>query len=82
MSERISAFVVLAAFAAGCGSDDEARVGDPAATTSAPSLAGTYERTLTHADIDRTDHLRDESAPGQEQARAGPAQARARATAR
>ena len=30
-----------------------------------PGLAGTYERTLTSADIERTDDLRDESAPGQ-----------------
>ena len=71
MSERIFVFVVLAAFAAGCGSDDET---PPASqpTTSAPSLAGTYERSLTHADIERTDHLRDESVPGQEKPQPGP----------
>ena len=71
MSERIFVLVVLAAFAAGCGSDDET---PPASqpTTSAPSLAGTYERSLTHADIERTDHLRDESVPGQEKPQPGP----------
>jgi hypothetical protein len=64
MTARISALLVLAALAAGCGSDEEV---PPAsrATTSAPSLAGTYERTLTEADVERTDHLRDESLPGQ-----------------
>ena len=61
---------VLAAFAAGCGSDDKA---PPASqpTLSAPSLAGTYERTLTHADIERTDDLRDESLPAQEKPQPG-----------
>ena len=73
MRERISALLVLAAFAAGCGSDDEA----PPATPSLPrrplpSLAGTYERRLTRADIERTDHLRDESLPGQEKPQPGP----------
>jgi hypothetical protein len=70
MSERIFVFVVLAVLAAGCGSDDEA----PSAsqpTTSAPSLAGTYERSLTQADIERTDRLRDESVPGQEKPQPG-----------
>jgi hypothetical protein len=71
MTERFFVFVALAAFAAGCGSDDDA----PSAsqpTTSAPSLAGTYERSLTHADVERTDHLRDESVPGQEKPQPGP----------
>jgi hypothetical protein len=71
MTERIFVLVVLAAFAAGCGSDDDApQASQP--TTSAPSLAGTYERSLTHADIKRTDHLRDESAPGQGKPQPGP----------
>jgi hypothetical protein len=71
MTERILVVLVLAAFAAGCGSDEKApRASGP--TTSAPSLAGTYERTLTHADIDRTDHLRDESPPGQGKPQPGP----------
>jgi hypothetical protein len=71
MTARISAVLVLAALAAGCGSDDEA----PSAsqpTTSARSLGGTYERSLTHADIERTDHLRDESVAGQEKPQPGP----------
>jgi hypothetical protein len=71
MSERIFVLVVLAAFAAGCGSDDEAPSASQS-TTSAPALAGTYERSLTHADIERTDHLRDESVPGQEKPQPGP----------
>lgn len=69
MIERIFALLVLAALAAGCGSDKEAPANRP--TTSAPSLAGAYERALTHADIERTDHLRDESLPGQEKPQPG-----------
>jgi hypothetical protein len=74
MSARISAILVLAALAVGCGSDDD---GSPAtspgaATTSAADLAGTYERMLTHGDIERTDDLRDESAPGQGKPEPGP----------
>ena len=74
MNRRISALLVVAAFVAGCGSDDE----EPSATrasqltTSSPSLAGTYERRLTRADIERTDHLRDESLPDQEKPKPGP----------
>ena len=73
MRQLISALVVLAAIAAGCGSDEEPR---PATkdlrTTSSPSLGGTYERRLTRADIERTDHLRDESLPNQEKPQPGP----------
>ena len=76
MTARIPAFLALAALAAGagCGSDDDGSTAtSPAAvTTSAADLAGTYERKLTHADIDRTDALRDESAPGQGQPEPGP----------
>ncbi len=70
MTGRICTLLVLAALAAGCGSDEEAS--PSRATTSAPSLAGTYERTLTPADIERTDRLRDESLPGQEKPQPGP----------
>ena len=69
MIERIFVLLVLAALAAGCGSDEEAPANRP--TTSAPGLAGTYERALTHADIERTEHLRDESHPGQEKPQPG-----------
>ena len=74
MRRQIPALLVLAALVAGCGSDDE----EPTAsqktqpTTSSPSLAGTYERTLTRRNIERTDHLRDESAPEQEKPQPGP----------
>ena len=72
MRQRISALVVLAAIAAGCGSDEESQ---PAAqkqrTTSAPSLGGTYERRLTRADIERTDRVRDESGANQAKPRPG-----------
>jgi hypothetical protein len=74
MRKRISALLALAALGAGCGSDDEEPTVVPASqlTTSSPSLAGTYERRLTRADIERTDHLRDESLPGQEKPEPGP----------
>jgi hypothetical protein len=73
MRKRISALLALAALGAGCGSDDEepttTRASQP---TTSPSLAGTYERRLTRADIERTDHLRDESPPNQEKPQPGP----------
>jgi hypothetical protein len=74
MIARISAAFVLAALAAGCGSDDDGSTDAPpgAAKTSAADLAGTYERTLTRADVERTDDLRDESAPGQGKPEPGP----------
>jgi hypothetical protein len=74
MRKLIPALLALAALVAGCGSDDEDPTTSPAGqpTTSSSSLAGTYERTLTHADIERTDHLRDESLPGQEKPQPGP----------
>ena len=74
MRSWIPALLAGAALAAGCGSDDERPTATTAGplTTSAPNLAGTYERRLTHADIERTDRLRDESLPGQEKPRPGP----------
>lgn len=72
MTARISAVLVLAALAAGCGSDEDGSTSQGAVTTSAADLAGTYERTLTSADIERTDDLRDESAPGQGKPEPGP----------
>lgn len=74
MRKRISALLALAALGAGCGSDDEepttTRASQP--TTSSPSLAGTYERRLTRADIERTDHLRGETLPNQEKPQPAP----------
>ena len=75
MTAWISAILVLAALAAaGCGDDDDGSTATSpdAATTSAADLAGTYERALTRADIERTDDLRDESAPGQGKPEPGP----------
>ena len=75
MNGRISALIVLAALAAGCGSDDDdgsTGTSPAAAESSAADLAGTYERALTSADIERTDDLRDESAPGQGKPEPGP----------
>jgi hypothetical protein len=65
--------LVVAALVAGCSDDEEPTV-TPASqvTTSSPSLAGTYERRLARADIERTDHLRDESPPNHETAQPGP----------
>jgi hypothetical protein len=75
MSTRISALLVLAALAAGCGSDDDGgstATSSGAVSTSAADLAGTYDRAVTPADIERTDELRDESAPGQGKPEPGP----------
>jgi hypothetical protein len=71
MIERLVVLPALVALATGCGSDEEASQASQPTTTSAPSLAGAYERTLTHADIERTDHLRDESLPGQQKPQPG-----------
>ena len=73
MRPRTAATLALAALVAGCGSDDEPRrAAQQERTTSAPVLGGTYERTLTRADIDRTDDLRDEAGAKQGKPRPGP----------
>ena len=76
MRPWVSALLVGAGLAAGCGSDDEQPTATKAVplTTSAPNLAGTYERRLTHHDIERTDDRRDESLPGQDKPHPGPLQ--------
>ena len=70
MRARGCALAVVAALVAGCGSGGD----DPGesairATTSSPSLGGTYERRLTRSDIERTQRLRDEAGPHQEKPR-------------
>jgi hypothetical protein len=73
MRRRISALVVLAAFPAGCGSDEEPLPATKDLRTSAsPSLGGSYERRLTRADIERTDDLRSEAGAKQDKPRPGP----------
>ena len=71
---RISALLIVAALGAGCGSDEEkpAAASKSQRTTSAPSLAGSYERRLTKADIERTDGMRNEAGPNQEKPKPGP----------
>jgi hypothetical protein len=60
--KRIASLLALVALA-GCGSDDEpASTSTPAAST-APY--GSYTRTVTKADIARTQAVRDESGPNQ-----------------
>ena len=73
MRTPIAALLAVAALGAGCGSGDEEPAASAASqtTTSSPSLAGTYERALTRADIERTEDLRDESGPGQEKPKPG-----------
>lgn len=73
MRSWIPALLAGAALAAGCGSGDERPTATTAGTltTAAPDLAGTYERKLTHGDIERTDDRRDESLPGQDKPRPG-----------
>jgi hypothetical protein len=74
MRTPTAALLALVALGAGCGSGDEEPAASAASqsTTSSPSLAGTYERILTRRDIERTDHLRDESMPEQEKPQPGP----------
>jgi hypothetical protein len=74
MRSRTSALLIVAALAASCGSDEEQPEAAPESqrTTSAPSLAGSYERRLTKADIVRTDPMRDEADPNQEKPEPGP----------
>lgn len=60
-------FALSAATLGGCGSGNGADTGNAgtaatAATSVAPKLAGAYARTVTRADIERTDRLRDEGA--------------------
>jgi hypothetical protein len=75
MNRPISALLAVAAVAAGCGSDRDEKPTATAAsapTTSSPSLAGTYKRALTRADIERTDDVRNESGLHQEKPDPGP----------
>lgn len=58
------AFIAL--IAAGCGSDDKPSAAADAAPAASQPPYGTYTRTLTQADLDRTQALRDESGPNQE----------------
>jgi hypothetical protein len=72
--------VVLAAAAiafAGCGSDDDtstAASGETTASTTSGTGApyGTYTRTMSQQDLDRTKELRDEHGPNQEAPATGP----------
>ena len=73
MRRRTAAALALATLVAGCGSDDEPRrAAQQERTTSAPVLGGTYERTLTRADIARTDDVREEAGAGQDKPHPGP----------
>ena len=76
-SGALAVTAVLAAFAAGCGSGDDDQAGG-ARTTAADSsksstskLVGSYARTLTSADIERTDRRRTEG-PHQDKPKPGP----------
>ena len=63
---RTTAPIILAALAlagAGCGSDDEPS--EPAEAKASGAPYGSYTRTMTKADIERTDAIRDESGPNQ-----------------
>lgn len=78
-TRTLTAAALLATLAAGCGSDDDEAREKPGATppSSATSgLEGTYRRTVTAADIRRTDPLRQagvqEGAPEQERPAPGP----------
>jgi hypothetical protein len=64
--------LAVAAFAAaGCGSDD--KPSRPAEAKASGAPYGSYIRTMTKADIERTDSVRDESGPNQETPEPSPA---------
>jgi hypothetical protein len=69
LASAAAAALALAGLAA-CGSDSkhDAKNASTAAAAPAPpaNVYGTYERTVTHADLDRTKATRDESGPNQE----------------
>lgn len=72
MRRGISALLALAALVAGCGSDEEPRrASQNQGTTAGPLLGGAYERRLTRADIERTEHLREEASAHQGKPRPG-----------
>ncbi|MBA3261076.1 MAG: hypothetical protein H0T69_01090 [Thermoleophilaceae bacterium] len=75
-SKMAVAAVALAALLAGCGSDDDDAGNGPqgttATTTATSGLMGEYRRTLTAADIERTDDVRQEAGPTQERPEPGP----------
>jgi hypothetical protein len=69
------ATVALVALLAGCGSDDDDAAQTPQATATTTATAGPvgeYRRTLTAADIERTDDIRQEAGPTQERPEPGP----------
>lgn len=73
-SKMVVATVALAALLAGCGSDDDDAGKSPqatATTTAMSGLVGEYRRTLTAADIERTEDVRQEGR-GQERPEPGP----------
>lgn len=74
-SKMVVATVALAALLAGCGSDDDdvgKRPQATATTTATSDLVGEYRRTLTAADVERTDDARQEAGPNQERPEPGP----------
>ena len=83
-SKMMVATVALAALLAGCGSDDDDAGKSPQATAPAPTtatsdLVGEYRRTMTAADVERTDDVRgggagrgQEAGPNQERPEPGP----------
>jgi outer membrane murein-binding lipoprotein Lpp len=75
-SKMVVATVALAALLAGCGSDDDDAGSSPQATTATTTatsgLVGEYRRTLTAADVERTEDARLEAGPTQERPEPGP----------
>jgi hypothetical protein len=74
---RITASLIataLAVLVAGCGSDDKPASSADAAPAAATAPYGSYTRSITDTDIERTQNVRDESGP--EQAKPKPSAAR------
>ena len=65
-----ASLIALALVVAGCGSDDKPTPSADAPAASAPY--GSYTRTMTKADIERTQASRDESGPHQEKPKPSP----------
>ena len=78
-SKTLAVAAALATVAIGCGSDDDDNAGGgaskpraPEAVSALPKLVGDYRRTMTEADLARTERFRDEGGPHQQRPEPGP----------
>ena len=78
-SKALAAAATLATLAIGCGSDDDDTAGSggskpraPEAVSAMSTLVGDYRRTMTEADLARTERFRNEGGPHQQRPEPGP----------